>query len=190
LWLFGYAGWKSLLQPEADVSIWIDVYCREQVRNIRTETFLAEIRGRIGLFSYLFAQEDPVDTLSLLRVEKITDSSGSTLLNLHYLQDGPPIVIECVSELERVVGEVEEYLDENFAGREGYQSGQIRKHLDGVLEIFHVCLKQLHADGMGSPLAYAAVSWLAESGGGLIRADGQGWLQLVSSGELTIIEPE
>jgi hypothetical protein len=172
------------------VSIWVSVYCRERIEEIDPATLVAEIRERAIDFSDLFAQEDPEDALSSLRAEEYSRPGSSPLFHLHYLNDGPPVVIDRVSEPEQVAGEIQEYLEENFQGRTGKGAALVRTHLSNVVDIIHFCLKQRHADGMGTPLVYAAAASLADVGDGLVRADEQGWMQLTNWGEFIIIEPE
>lgn len=181
------------IQPESKgtaMSIWVSVYCRKRIGAIDPETLVAEIRERATDFSEFFAQEDPEETLSSLRVEERDRLGLSSLLWLHFLKDGPPVVIDSATEPEQVMGEIQEYLEERFGGRTGEKASFVRSHLCEVVEIIHFCLKQRHADGMGTPLVYAAAAWLADTGVGLVRADSQGWMQLENWGEFTVIEPE
>lgn len=71
-----------------------------------------------------------------------------------------------------------EYLNETFQDREGAAERIVREHLRKAVETFHFCLKQRHADGMGTPLVYAAAAWLGKRGDALLRADWQGWMTL------------
>jgi hypothetical protein len=150
---------------------------------------VAEARARAPTFSYLYAQEDPDDALSRLRVETYK-SGGGPLLHLHYLADGLPIVIDRFTDAEEVSGCVREYLEECFRGRRGRGATLVRQHLAAVVEIVNFCLKQRHADGMGTPLTYAAAAWLCEVGEGLVRADEQGWLRPGDGGELVRLAAE
>jgi hypothetical protein len=148
------------------------------------------VKERASDFSDLFAQEDPEGTFAQLRAEEYKKSAGPPLIHLHYLEGGPPIVIDAVSESEEVAGYVEEYLEEFFKGRQGQDAETVRKHLHETVEIVNFCLKQRHADGMGTPLTYAAAAWLAHIGEGLVRADEQDWMQLIDGHDLSIIAPE
>lgn len=94
-----------------------------------------------------------------------------------------------VNNQDEVSGEIEEYLEERFQNRKGDNDNKVREHLGKVVEIFHFCLKQRHADGMGTPLVYAAAAWLGKQGNGLLRADEQGWMKL-DGGEWFILCPE
>lgn len=172
------------------MSIWVSVYCRKRIRTISPTALVAAIKERVSNFAYLFAQEDPEETLSRLCVERYKRPTGPALLHLHYLEAGPPIVIDRVTSAKEVAGYIQEYLEEFFHGRKGRHANFVRAHLAGVVGIVNFCLKQSHADGMGTPLAYAAAAWLAETGDGLVRADEQGWMRLNKQRQLRIVAPE
>jgi hypothetical protein len=138
------------------------VYCRKHVGQINPADLTVAIKDRLEDFSDLFAQEDPDDVLARLRIEEVPSESYSQTLHLHYLEDGPPIVISRVGNQEIVTGEVQEYLEDRFKDREGGEESLVREHLAKTVEIVHFCLKQRHADGMGMPLVYAAATWLAQ----------------------------
>jgi hypothetical protein len=139
---------------------------------------MAGIKDRLDFFEELFAQEDPQEVLSRLRVDEFRSNQDSQLLHLHYLEDGPPIVIDRIGNQNEVSGEITEYLEEGFQNREGDKERLVREHLGKAVENFHFCLKQRHADGMGTPLVYAAAAWLGKQGTGLLRVDAQGWMKL------------
>lgn len=160
------------------MSIWVSLYCRDRVGRINPPELVAAIKDRLDFFSDLFAQEDAEEVRSRLRVDEFRGNEDSQLLHLHYLEDGPPIVIDRVGNLDEVSGMVKEYLEESFKSREGDKENLVRAHLVKAVEAFHFCLKQRHADGMGTPLVYAAAAWLGKKGDGLLRADYQGWMQL------------
>lgn len=160
------------------MSIWVSLYCRKRVGKISPPDLVVGIRDRLDYFSDLFAQEDPKDVISRLRVDEIRGSDDSQLLHLHYLEDGPPIVIDRIGNQDEVSREVKEYLEESFQNRDGDAERLVQEHLGRVIENFHFCLKQRHADGMGTPLVYAASAWLGKQGNGLLRADEQGWMKL------------
>jgi hypothetical protein len=111
-------------------------------------------------------------------VDEIRGNEESQLLQLHYLEDGPPIVIDRIGNQNEVSGQVKEYLEESFQKREGDKERLVRVHLEKAIELFHFCLKQRHVDGMGTPIVYAAAAWLGNRGKGLLRADGEGWMNL------------
>lgn len=171
------------------MSIWVSVYCRKRIGRINPPDLTAGMKDRLDYFSDLFAQEDPEDVLARLRVDEFRADAESQMLHLHYLEDGPPIVIDRIGNQEIVSGDVQEYLEERFHDRQGNEATVVREHLAKTVEIFHFCLKQRHADGMGTPLVYAAAAWLAKQGIGLLRADEQGWMQL-DGGEWFILCPE
>jgi len=160
------------------MSIWVSLYCQKRVGKINPSDLVAGIIDRVDYFSDLFAQEDPQEVLSRLRVDEIRGNDNSQLLHLHYLEDGPPIVIDRIGDQNDVSGEVQEYLKESFQNREGDKERLVREHLGRAVENCHFCLKQHHADGMGTPLVYAAAAWLGRQGNGLLRVDGQGWMKL------------
>jgi hypothetical protein len=172
------------------VSIWVSVYCRKRLGTIRPARFVAAIKERVANFAYLYAQEDPDESLARLRLETYKGPGRPGLLHLHYLKEKVPIVIDRVTNAEEVEGGVREYLEEFFRGRKGKQATRVRKHLGEVVEIVNFCLKQLHADGMGTPITYAAAAWLAEAGDGLVRADEQGWMERTARGDFALIVPE
>jgi hypothetical protein len=172
------------------MSIWVSVYCRKRVGRIKPSDLVKEVKERSVDFSDLYAQEDPNETLSRLRVEESKQPARSPLLHLHYLEDGPPIVIDRVTNQEEVTGYIQEYLEEFFRGQKGKQADLVRKHLAGVVEILNFCLKQRHADGMGAPLTYAAAAWFADAGDGLVRVDEQGWMQLTNGRDFVLIVPD
>jgi hypothetical protein len=172
------------------MSIWVSVYCRKRIPNLGPQKIVAEIKDRIAAFSDLYAQEDPEDTLSRLRVEEYARPDNLPLLHIHYLPAGAPIVIDPVTKPDEVAGYVQEYLEEHLQDQKGKQATLVRNHLGDVKEIFSFCLKQRHANGMGAPLTYAAAAWLADTGDGLVRADAQGWMQLTDYGEFFTILPE
>jgi hypothetical protein len=159
------------------MSIWASLYCQDRVGRINPPELVAAIKDRLDLFSDLFAQEDPKEVLSRLRVDEFRGNEDSQLLHLHYLEDGPPIVIDRIGNLDEVSGMVKEYLEESFQNRNSDEERLVREHLGIAVEIFHFCLKQCHADGMGTPLVYAAAAWLGKQGNGLLRADEQGWMR-------------
>lgn len=171
------------------MSIWVSVYCRKRTGTIKPASLVAAIKDRVGRFSYLYAREDPEETLARLRVESFKQPTGPALLHLHYLEEGPPIVIDRITRPQEVAGDVREYLEEEFHGRTGKEVDLVRAHLSTVVEIASFCLKQMHADGMGTPLTYAAAAWLAELGDGLVRVDEQGWLRLTRGGRFLILVP-
>lgn len=160
------------------MSIWVSVYCRKRIGRINPPDLTAGIKDRLDYFSDLFAQEDPNDVLARLRVDEPPSNDDSQMLHLHYLEDGPPIVITRNTDQEIVAGEVQEYLEERFHDRQGDEATLVREHLAKTVEIVHFCLKQRHADGMGTPLVYAAAAWLAKYGNALLRAQEQGWMEL------------
>jgi hypothetical protein len=172
------------------VSIWVSVYCRKQIGPIKADDLTAQIKERAAHFSDLYAQEDPEDALSRLRVETYKRRGRSALLHLHYLEDGVPVVINRITRPTDVAGHVQEYLEEHFQGRKGKQAALVRKHLAAVVEIVSFCLKQRHADGMGAPLVYSAASWLADRRDGLVRVDSQGWMQLTDEGAFARVMQE
>ena len=160
------------------MSIWVNLYCQKQVGRINPPDLMAGIKDRFAFFEELFAQEDPQEVLSRLRVDEFLSSHDSQLLHLHYLEDGPPIVIDRIGNQNEVSAEITEYLDDVFRNRNGDNERLVQEHLGKVGEIFHFCLKQRHADGMGTPLVYAAAAWLGKQGNGLLRVDEQGWMKL------------
>jgi hypothetical protein len=160
------------------MSIWVSLYCRRQGGRVNPPDLAAGIRGRLDFFSDLFAVEDPQEVLARLHVDEYRGSEDAQLLHLHYLEDGPPIVVDRIGDRGEVSGQVQEYLAEAFQDREGEKEDLVREHLGSAVEAFHFCLKQRHADGMGTPLVYAAAAWLGKRGDGLLRADGQGWMRL------------
>jgi hypothetical protein len=160
------------------MNIWVSLYCQKRIGRIISLDLMAGIKDRLDFFSDLFAQEDPQEVLSRLRVDELRENEDSQLLHLHYLEDGPPIVITRIGNEKVVSGEVNEYLEEFFQNREGDKERLVREHLERAVEIIHFCLKQRHADGMGTPLVYAAAASLGKHGVGLLRADEQGWMQL------------
>ncbi|HWG43345.1 MAG TPA: hypothetical protein VN688_11220 [Gemmataceae bacterium] len=172
------------------MSIWVSVYCRKRFGRIKPSDLVKAIKERSVDFSDLNAQEAPEDTLLRLRVEEYKQTSSLPLLHLHYLEDGPPIVIDRVTNQEEVKEYIQEYLEEFFPGRNGKQANLVRRHLAEVVEILNFCLKQRHADGMGTPLTYAAAAWFADAGDGLIRVDEQGWMQLINGREFILIVPD
>ena len=173
----------------ASMSIWVSVYCQKQIGRINPLDMTAGIKDRLDCFSDFFAQEDPEDVLARLRVDEPRNDDDSQMLHLHYLEDGPPIVITRLADQEVVSGEVQEYLEERFHDREGEEATLVREHLAKSVEILHFCLKQRHADSMGTPLVYAAAAWLAKQGNALLRAQEQGWMEL-DGGEWFILCPE
>lgn len=160
------------------MSIWVSLHCRKRVGRINLPDLVAGIKDRLDFFSDLFAREDPEAVLSRLGAEEYRGDEGSQLLHLHYLVDGPPIVIDRIGNPNEVAGQVREYLEESFEDREGVPESLVREHLGKAVEAFHFCLKQRHADGMGTPLVYAAAAWLGKQGDGLLRVDDQGWMNL------------
>jgi hypothetical protein len=172
------------------VSIWVSVYCRKRTETIRPARLVAAIKERASHFSELYAQEDPEETFSRLHVQEYKRGRDLPLLHLHYLADGPPIVIDRITRADEVAGDVQEYLEYCFKGRRGQQATLVRRHLGGTVEIISFCLKQRHADGMGTPLTYAAAAWLADEGDGLVRIDEQGWARPTERGDFIIILPE
>jgi hypothetical protein len=170
------------------MSIWVNVYCQKRLGRINPADLVAGIKARLEIFSDLFAQEDPREVCSRLRVDEIRRDEESQLLHLHYLDDRVPIVIDRSGNQNEVLGEIEEYLEEAFTDRDGDDERLVREHLGNVVETFRFCLKQCHADGMGTPLVYAATAWLADQGNGLLRADEQGWMNL-DGGEWFILCP-
>lgn len=168
----------------------MSVYCRKRVGTINPKALAAAIHERVAGFSHLYAQEDPADALARLRVERYPGPSTHPLLHLHYLADDMPVVLDCVGRKAEVAGYVGEYLEEGLRGRKGKSVTLVRNHLAGVAQIFSFCLKQRHADGMGTPLTYAAAAWLAERGEGLVRIDEQGWARLTEDGDFAIVLPD
>jgi hypothetical protein len=172
------------------VSIWVSVYCRKPIGKVKPAHLVRAVKERADRFADLYAREDPEDALSRLHVEEYKGAAGPPLLHLHYLEEGPPIVVDRVTNAEEVAGCVREYLEEFFRGRKGKQASLVRSHLREAVEITSFCLKQRHADGMGTPLTYAAAAWLAEVGDGLVRADEVGWMQRSDGGDFALIVPE
>ncbi len=160
------------------MSIWVSLYCQERIGRIGPSDLATGIVDRLDCFSYLFTQEDPKEVVTRLRVNEIQEDDDFQLLHLHYLEDGPPIVIDRIDNQDRVSGQVKEYPEEFFQDRDGNKERLVRKHLERTVEMFHFCLKQRHADGMGTPLVYAAAAWLGGQGNGLLRVDDQGWMKL------------
>jgi hypothetical protein len=171
-------GGEDLKPGAASMSIWVSLYCQRRVGKINPPDLVAGIIDRLDYFSDLFAQEDPKEVVSRLNVEEIRGSDDCQLLHLYYLEDGPPIVIDRISNQDQVSGEIKEYLEESFQNRNGDEERLVQEHLGRTVENYHFCLKQRHADGMGTPLVYAAAALLGKQGNGLLRADEQGWMKL------------
>jgi len=160
------------------MSIWVSVYCQKRVGSLDPTGLIAGVKDRLEFFSDLYAQEDPNEVLARLNAKIIQSGKCSQLLHLHYLEDDLPIVMDWIGDHEIVAGGSEEYLSERFHDRQGVAATRVREHLAKTVEQFNFCLKQRHADGMGTPLVYAAAAWLAAKGDGLLRADEQGWMEL------------
>jgi hypothetical protein len=163
------------------MSIWVSLYCQNPVGEINPPDPVAGISNRLDFLEELFAQEEPNEVLSRLRVDVISSDLDSQLLHLQYFEEGPPIVIDRTGNQFEAAARVNEYLNGRFKGREGTNETVLRDHLAKTVESFHFCLKQHHVDGMGMPLVYAAAAWLGKQGNGLLRVDYQGWMKLDGS---------
>ena len=62
----------------------------------------------------------------------------------------------------------------------------VREFLAGVVETIGFELKLSDAEGMGTPVAIAAAAKLVETFGGIVSADGYGWM-LPSGNEVDVI---
>ena len=172
------------------MSMWVSVFCQNQIGSLKPSDLIAAIRDRVSAFSDLAAQEDPNEALARLRVEELASTDDFQLVHLHYLDADLPVVLFRFSNREEVASEVQGCLEQISKDRQSPKAPVLPEHLAQVTEIFHFCCKQEHADGMGTPLVYAASSWLADRGKGLIRVEGRGWMQLAQGGKLAGFESQ
>ena len=161
------------------MSMWVSVYCRKPLGRLQPNALESAIRDRLADFDYLFGGKDPDATLKNLRITECKRGKGQTpLLHLAYEgKSGVPIVIDHITDTEVARGMGQEYMEEYLRGVRGHGATRVRKHLRETAEVVSFCLKQSHFDGMGLPMVYAATTWLAEEGDGLVRSP-EGWFAI------------
>src|SRR5437660_9475518 len=129
------------------MSIWVSVYCRQPLGPLTAEGLEAGITERLGDYLEMFDQDEcRPEVQAGLRVEAFPSPGSSVAFHIRYAEVPVPVVVSRSAEAS---GEVQEYLEEHFQGRQGKEADFVRRHLSATVEIVHLCLKQRHADGLG-----------------------------------------
>ena len=157
------------------MSIWVRVVLSNPLGDTLSATNLREgIAERLTLLTYLFCpedEEDPKDVLNRLQIEPIRDDRSFLL---KYRLD------DLFIRLDIGGGDIEEErqeLESNLEGLAGHGVRVVKEALSATREIAAFALKAHDLDSMGWPLTIAAAAYLADKGGGLIQADGRGWMR-------------
>ena len=157
------------------MSIWIRAACTSRVE-LDAAKVRSAIARRLERLTHLFCpeeEEDPRDVLARLRVETYHGSRG-LVLDVYYRAD--PTCISCDSYHDDDATEEVEELLERIEEQDGDAANRVRAVLARTVQTVGFELKASDARSMGWPVGIAAAAWIAEEGGGLIQADGQGWL--------------
>ncbi|PQO34626.1 hypothetical protein DTL21_14050 [Bremerella cremea] len=166
------------------MSIWVRAYLHQPSGTQVAELLSQGIAQRLPLLTFLFspeAEEEPEDVLERLRVQPDGDKDWEI-----YYRDDPDWFLP----VERFTGEAaQEEIEEALEELEDYshlETEPVREFLAGVVETIGFELKLSDAEGMGTPVAIAAATKLVETFGGIVSADGYGWM-LPSGNEVDVI---
>jgi len=134
----------------------------------------------LALLTYLFCpeeEEDPDVVLERLRIDDISKPNGTLVWLLRYRENDDGFIrLERWQDPAMVLGEVQE-LAEVLEGRAGEGVDAVRSVLCNAKESAALALSVRDLDSMGWPLAIAAAAHFAETGRGLLQADGSGWMR-------------
>jgi hypothetical protein len=157
------------------MSMRVRAFCEQSVAAVTAEMLHGGIAARFGLLASLLGtetEEEPEDVLGRLEVEESGDAFDVILL--HTGRGQPPIRVERW-EGDQADTDVKALL-EALEARPSPTAEKIGDMLVRAAEVVAFHLEPRHAHGSGWPLAVAGAVWLAEVGGGLVYADGTGWL--------------
>lgn len=156
------------------MSIWVRTFSPKPLGPLDPKVFHSGISQRLSLLTYLFCpdeEEEPEDVLARLRIE-VEDSDN---LNIYYRADADRFI-----PVERFSGDnaAEEVAEALEAIEQNQDAGaaRVREVLARTVETIGFELKYSDVEGMGVPVTVAAAAKLAELVGGMINADGYGWM--------------
>lgn len=162
------------------MSVWVRALNRIPIPELTRESLHSGIAKRLTLLTYLFCpeeEEDPDVLLGRLQIEDVSEPSGNLVWLLHYRPDLEEFLrLERWQDPEMVRVEAEE-LAEFLEDHTGEGLDEVRALLGAATESFALELKARDLSSMGWPLAIAAAAFLAETGQGLLQADGSGWMR-------------
>lgn len=175
------------------MAAWFTIYCSRSVDHLTAAEILSGIDGcdfRTTAEGYGIEDDEAVDrSLAHLTLEPVA-ATGGVRFGLTY---GPstrrPILIHVWTDPEVVEEELDES-DELLDRLSGNSAGQIRSHLDRVVEIVAVELGWSQLEDMGVVFAGAISEYLASVGNGLIRDPYDVWWAVEDHVPIRIAKPE
>jgi hypothetical protein len=162
------------------MSLWVRGVATVGVPQFTPGFLRAGIAYRLALLTSLFCpdeEEDPDVVLRRLRVEEASSPGENLVWLLHYRNTQDQFIrLERWQDADAIGDEAEELM-ELLEGQTGPGPDQVRTVLGSARESIALALTVRDRDSMGWPLAIAAAACFAETGRGLVQADGSGWMR-------------
>lgn len=169
--IFGYA---RLVSP------WIRTVSRTTLAAVTPELLYQGIESRLAAMAARYCPDDeesPQQVLARLKIERIEPDNKEPFgaWQLHYASSGRPV------RVERMVGKGWEIDRRALFDEVGKGDDEVGKRLRALLtdakESVGFELSPSDLRGMGLPVCIAAAAALAKAGDGLLRVEGDGWLE-------------
>jgi hypothetical protein len=157
------------------MSIWVRALCTKSVGALTADDLRKGIADRLPVLSTYYGEPGAERALAQLRVEN-ESGDGFGAYRVHYGDDPARSVrVERWAEREHVRAEIVALL-QRLADCDEEEVEDVRDHLALVVESVALELEVPDVRGIGWPVAIAAAATVAARGGGLIQADGEGWM--------------
>lgn len=163
------------------MSISIRVVCRSSLGDVTPEALSAGLVERLPKLANQYGEEGAAETAKHVAITRKKGSGdGFDVFELRWRSDQQkPVRIERRAEerAEEELGELNDWLESYMAEEEGDDGVEEIAHaLQAAEEIVMLELSSSDTEGMGWPVAMAVAHYLAETGDGIVRAEGEGWL--------------
>lgn len=157
------------------MSIWVRALCTKSVGALTADDLRRGIAERLPVLATYYGEPGAEGALAHLRVES-ESSQGFSVYRVHYgIDPDRSMRLERWSDREHVGAEIVALL-QRLADCEEDEVEDVRDHLALVVESVALELEVPDVRGIGWPVAIAAAATVAARGGGLIQADGEGWM--------------
>jgi hypothetical protein len=159
------------------MGIWVRAVCKKSLSAVTPELLVEAVSGRLPplVTRYKPAEDEPLrEVLLKLRVER-EDEHPFGVWRLHY--DSAQRFIRLDRAVGRDLEQDRRELFDEMTGRESEEADRIRALLSQAKEDVRIELSASESSGMALPLAVAAAAALSRAGEGLVRIDGEGWLE-------------
>lgn len=160
------------------MSAWFTIYSRQRIKCSAKD--IARALDQVDFYAVAegFGIDDDAvveRALSALRLETVSGKLGERF-NIRYKKGKlRPLTVYRWRTAKRVREELTETEDNYLACRKGRGVDQVRKALDGVVEVWAVELGLIQLEDMGLVIAGQVAEHLADISGGIIRDTNDEW---------------